>query len=206
MVKEYVIVKKRIIVGITGASGIIYAQRFLKILLTLPTEIHLIVSEMGWKILKHEMKVQYNDFPELIKNLANDREVHADVITHDNRDLFAPVASGSFPAHCMVVIPCSMKTLSAVATGYTDNLIQRAADVTLKEKRPLILVTRETPLSLIHLKNMVTAAEAGATIMPASPGFYNHPQSIDDLVDFTAVRILDHLNIEYPHIMRWNGK
>ena len=198
--------KKRIIVGITGASGTIYAQRFIQILLTLPMEIHLIVSEMGWKILKHETKVQYDDFSELIKVLSNGREVQADVITDDNRDLFASVASGSFPAHCMVVIPCSMKTLSSVATGYTNNLIQRAADVTLKEKRPLILVTRETPLNLIHLKNMVAAAEAGATIMPASPGFYNHPQSIDDLVDFTAVRILDHLNIDYSHIMRWNGK
>ncbi len=197
--------KKRIIVGITGASGIIYAQRVIEILLTLPTEIHLIISDMGWKILKHEIKVQYDDFTELIKDLKNDRKVQADVIIHDNTNLFAPVASGSFPTHCMVVIPCSMKTLSAVATGYTNNLIQRAADVTLKEKRPLILVTRETPLSLIHLKNMVTAAEAGATIMPASPGFYNHPQSIDDLVDFAAARILDHLNIEYPHIMRWKG-
>ncbi|MCD6152390.1 MAG: UbiX family flavin prenyltransferase [Syntrophobacterales bacterium] len=197
--------KKRIIVGITGASGIIYARRVIEILLTLPTEIHLIISDMGWKILKHEIKVQYDDLTELIKDLKNDRKVQADVIIHDNTDLFAPVASGSFPAHCMVVIPCSMKTLSAVATGYTNNLIQRAADVTLKEKRPLILVTRETPLSLIHLKNMVTAAEAGATIMPASPGFYNHPQSINDLVDFAAVRILDHLNIEYPHIMKWKG-
>ncbi|MBU0652563.1 MAG: UbiX family flavin prenyltransferase [Proteobacteria bacterium] len=196
---------KGIIVGISGASGAGYAVRLLEILLKRPLRIHLIISEMGAKVLAHELRIPREELQGLFDQMRSARGVKAEMVVHDPNDMFAPVASGSFLTQAMVVIPCSMKTLAAVAAGYTSNLLERAADVTLKEKRPLILVTRETPLNRIHLQNMLRAHEAGATIMPASPGFYHHPQTIEDLTTFIAGRVLDHLGIEQPDIPRWGG-
>ena len=193
----------RLIIGITGASGSLYARKLLQVLAAMPGELHLIVSDMGRQVLAHELQIENLDFGRFVRSLTGDSTPVADIAIHDNGDLFAPVASGSFPTSGMIIIPCSMKTLAAVATGYSHDLIARAADVTLKEKRPLVLVTRETPLSLIHLQNMRAAAEAGATIMPAAPGFYHHPHSIDDLVEYMVGRVLDHLGIELPGMTRW---
>jgi 4-hydroxy-3-polyprenylbenzoate decarboxylase len=193
----------RLVVGITGASGSPYARKLLQVLAAMPGELHCIVSDMGRQVLAHELQIPELDVGNFVRSLAGGASPATDIIIHDNHDMFAPVASGSFRTSGMIVIPCSMKTLSAIATGYSYDLIPRAADVTLKEKRPLVLVTRETPLSLVHLRNMCAAAEAGATVMPASPGFYHHPQSIGDLVEYMVGKVLDHLTIELPGMTRW---
>ncbi|MBW2557788.1 MAG: UbiX family flavin prenyltransferase [Deltaproteobacteria bacterium] len=195
--------KHRIVIGITGASGSLYASKLLQMLFTIPGELHLVASDMGWKVLAHELQAKGDSFSQFVQSLTDDSPPATTITIHDDHDFFAPVASGSFRTSGMVIIPCSMKTLSAVATGCSDDLISRAADVTLKERRPLVLVTRETPLSLIHLKNMCAAAEAGATIMPASPGFYNRPLSIDAMAEHMAGRILDQLGIDIPGMARW---
>lgn len=180
--------KKEIVVGVTGASGAIYARRLLGVLCEHAT-VHLIISDVAAKIAAHEgimfegLNAEY----------------------HGNDKLFASIASGSHSYDGMVVIPCSSKTLAAIANGYADNLITRTADVCLKEHRTCILVTREMPLSTIHLKNMLAAHEAGATIMPASPGFYSRPETIDDLVDMVVARVLDHLGVEHTLGKRWSG-
>ena len=180
--------KKEIVVGVTGASGSIYARRLLDVLCQ-DAEVHIIVSDVAAKIAAHE-GVSFLGF---------------DATYHPIDKLFASIASGSHKYDGMVVIPCSAKTLAAIANGYADNLITRTADVCLKEHRKCILVTREMPLSKIHLKNMLAAEEAGATIMPASPGFYHRPETIDDLVDMVVARVLDHLDIEHNLIQRWSG-
>jgi flavin prenyltransferase len=180
--------KKEFVVGVTGASGAIYARRLLEVLCK-DARVHIIVSEVARQIATHE-GVSFDGF-------------HATY--HANDKLFASVASGSHRYDGMVVIPCSSKTLAAIANGYADNLITRTADVCLKEKRTCILVPREMPLSKIHLKNMLAAQEAGATIMPASPGFYNKPAVIDDLVDMVVSRVLDHLGVENDLSQRWSG-
>lgn len=180
--------KKEIVVGVTGASGAIYARRLLEVLCR-DAKIHIIVSDVAAKIAAHE-GVSLEGFS---------------ATYHANDKLFASIASGSHKYDGMVIIPCSSKTLSAVANGYTDNLITRTADVCLKEGRKCILVTREMPLSKIHLKNMLAADEAGATIMPASPGFYQRPKTIDDLVDMVVARVLDHLDVEHTLGGRWEG-
>ena len=152
-------------------------------------QVHIIVSDVAEKIATYE-GVSFEG-------------LNAEY--HSNDKLFASVASGSYRYDGMVVIPCSSKTLAAIANGYADNLITRAADVCLKEGRTCILVTREMPLSRIHIKNMLAAREAGATIMPASPGFYNQPETIDDLVDMVVARVLDHLGVEHSLGQRWSG-
>lgn len=194
---------KRIIIGISGASGALYAVKLIEALLARDYRLHLIVSEIGAQVVAHEFTIRREDIPGFFSVMRGKSGTSGEIIMHDCNDMFAPVASGSYQASAMVIIPCSMKTLAAVAAGYTANLLERAADVTLKERRPLILVPRETPLSRIHLKNMLAAHEAGATILPASPGFYHHPQSIDDLAAFITGRILDHLKIEHHNSPRW---
>jgi 4-hydroxy-3-polyprenylbenzoate decarboxylase len=194
---------KSIIIGISGASGALYAVKLIETLLAGKFQIHLVISEIGAKVFAHELNISHEDMPGFFSQMCVKSKKRGEIITHDCHDMFAPIASGSFPVHAMVIIPCSMKTLAAVAAGYTANLLERAADVTLKERRPLILAPRETPLSRIHLKNMLMAHEAGATILPASPGFYQHPQSIDDLAVFITGRILDHLKIEHHGSPRW---
>jgi 4-hydroxy-3-polyprenylbenzoate decarboxylase len=180
--------KKEFVVGVTGASGAIYAKRLLEVLCR-DARVHIIVSDVARKIANYE-GVSFEGFGG---------------IYHENDKLFASIASGSHRYDGMVVIPCSSKTLAAIANGFADNLITRTADVCLKEHRTCILVTREMPLSKVHLKNMLAADEAGATIMPASPGFYNQPEKIDDLVDMVVARVLDHLGVEHTLGQRWSG-
>jgi 4-hydroxy-3-polyprenylbenzoate decarboxylase len=180
--------RKEYVVGVTGASGACYARRLLEVLCR-DAKVHVIVSDVAAQIAVHEGV-----------SLAGFNATY-----HQNDKLFASIASGSHKYDGMVVIPCSAKTLAAISVGYADNLITRTADVCLKEGRKCILVTREMPLSKIHLKNMLAAEEAGATIMPASPGFYHKPKTIDDLVDMVVARVLDHLDVEHDLIQRWSG-
>ncbi|MCD4764554.1 MAG: UbiX family flavin prenyltransferase [Desulfobacterales bacterium] len=194
---------KKIVVAICGASGSIYGIRLLKALLKNPVNIYLIISSAGYKVLEHETGYSNESFSSFLKNKCIAFNKNAHLYTHDQDDFLAPPASGSFRNDGMVIAPCSMKTLGAIAAGIADNLIHRAADVNLKEKRPLILLPRETPLNIIHLKNMYVAAKAGATIMPPSPSFYSNPQNISDLVDSVIARVLDHLKIEHDLVKEW---
>jgi flavin prenyltransferase len=182
---------KRLVVGLSGASGMPYALDLLKALKPLDTEVHLIMTQGAKRVLVEEMQLTV----ETVEALAT--------VVHRSTDLGASVASGSFRTLGMVVLPCSATTLSKVAYGIADNLVTRAAYVTLKERRPLVLVPREAPLPIPSLEAMLKAAQAGATILPASPGFYNRPQSIDDLLAFITQRILDLFGIEHAHAPRW---
>ncbi len=196
-------VNKKIVVAICGASGSIYGIRLLKALLKNPVNIYLIISSAGYKVLEHETGYKGKSFSSFLKDKGIIFNKNAHLNTYDQDDFFAPPASGSFRNDGLVIAPCSMKTLGAIAAGIADNLIHRAADVNLKEKRPLILLPRETPLNIIHLKNMYVAAKAGATIMPPSPSFYSNPQNISDLVDTVIARVLDHLKIEHDLVKEW---
>ncbi|HLM66787.1 MAG TPA: flavin prenyltransferase UbiX, partial [Longimicrobium sp.] len=177
--------------GITGASGAPYAVRLLRALNESGTPVRLIVSGYGLRLLAEESGIEGVDG---LRAATGD---WSRVELYDSLDRGATPASGSAPSAGMVVCPCSMGTIASIAAGTSRNLVERAADVALKERRPLILVPRETPLSLIHLENMTRLTRAGATIMPAAPGFYHRPRSIDDLVDFMAARILDHLGVQH---------
>ena len=195
--------QKKIVVAITGASGSIYGIRLVGALLTLPVRVYLVVSPSGRQVMIHETGYESGAFEVFLRGsgaIFHDQAM-IDEIPAD--DFSAPMASGSFRHDGMVIAPCSMNTLAAIANGITDNGIHRAADVCLKERRPLILLPRETPLSLIHLKNMVRAAEAGAVIMPPSPGFYHRPRTIDNLVDGVVARIMDHLGFAHDLSPRW---
>ncbi|GAB4405809.1 MAG: UbiX family flavin prenyltransferase [Rhodoferax sp.] len=209
---------RRVIVGISGASGAVYGVRLLQLLkrftqsrkaleadfsyksqepLDAPdpgapgVQVHLIVSDTGWRTLRQECDQGPTDLNAL-----------ADVV-HDVRDVGAPVASGSFGAHAMVIAPCSMHTLAAVALGLSDNLLTRAADVMLKERRRLVLLTRETPLNAAHLRHMLSVTEMGAIVAPPVPAFYMRPQSVDALVDHTVRRVLDLIDLPLPDTPRW---
>ncbi|HYW12450.1 MAG TPA: flavin prenyltransferase UbiX [Longimicrobium sp.] len=185
--------------GITGASGAPYAVRLLRALNESGTPVRLIVSGYGLRLLAEESGI------EGVEGLRAATGDWSRVECYDSLDRGATPASGSAPSAGMVVCPCSMGTIASIAAGTSRNLVERAADVALKERRPLILVPRETPLSLIHLENMTRLTRAGATIMPAAPGFYHRPKSIDDLVDFVAARILDHLGVEHTVGSRWKS-
>jgi polyprenyl P-hydroxybenzoate/phenylacrylic acid decarboxylase-like protein len=183
---------RRLILGLTGASGIVYGVRFLDwVSRAGDIEVHLLMTSAAKVTLAHEMGLSPN---ELERKAA---------VVHDVRNIAAPIASGSFRTSGMVVAPCSMKTLAAIANGDSGNLLTRAADVCLKERRPLILVPRETPLHIGHLRALVKAAEIGAVILPPLPGFYFHPRTIDDLVDHTVGKILDQLGFEHTLFKRW---
>lgn len=183
--------------GITGASGAPYAVRLLQALNDARVPVRLMVSAYGWRLLAEESGI------EGIDGLRGATGDWSRVELFDSTNRGATPASGSAPSRGMVVCPCSMGTLASIAAGTSRNLVERAADVTLKERRPLLLVPRETPLSLIHLENMTRVARAGATILPASPGFYHNPRSIADLIDFVVARILDHLGVENGLAKRW---
>lgn len=197
----------------TGASGAIYAVRLLEVLLAAKTTVHLTLSPAATQVLDQEMglKVSLEDF-QIDRLLSEDvvqsmtPNVSANLHYHHYRDFHAGIASGSFPTDGMVVCPCSGGTLAAVATGQSQNLIHRAADVHLKERRKLVIVPRETPLSVIALGNMHALAQAGAVILPAMPGFYHGPQSISDLVDFVVGRICDQLGVTHHLSRRWGSE
>ncbi len=181
----------KIIVGISGGSGAIYALGILKSLRDLDIETHLVVSNMGEYVVNHECGVSIEELKEM-----------ADYY-YENYDLSAAIASGSFKTDGMIIVPCSMKTLSSITYGYSENLLTRAADVIIKEKRKLVLLPRETPLSSIHLENMLKLSNLGVTIMPPTPGFYNHPQDLTDIVAQVVGRTLDQFNIEHNLLKRW---
>ncbi len=194
---------KRIIVGICGASGVIYGIRLLQALVENPIHISLLISRAGRLVLSHESDFDPDAPLESLKQLGAKLHEAAQLNVYGPNDWLAPPASGSFRHDGMVIAPCSMKTLAAVAGGLADTLLQRAADVCLKERRPLILVPRETPLNLIHLENMVRVCRAGAILLPAMPSFYTHPQTIPALVDTVTARILDHLAVQHQLAQEW---
>lgn len=193
--------KLPVILGITGASGAPYAVRLLELLATHKIPTWLLISSHGWRLLTEECGI--NDDRELTKATGGD---WSSIRVFDDKDRGASPASGSARTAGMVVCPCSMGTVAAIAHGTSRSLIERAADVVLKERRKLILVPRETPLSLVHLRNLTLATEAGAIVLPAMPGFYHKPAKVADLVDFVVQRILDHLEIDIALTKRWEGK
>ncbi|MFZ7125007.1 MAG: UbiX family flavin prenyltransferase [Desulfobacterales bacterium] len=195
--------QKRLIVGITGASGVIYGVSLIKRLMAHPVQIHLIVTRDGQKVLDHELGNGGRVMDIVRERYGTDPHPHARVLEHPPENFFAPPASGSFRHDGMAVAPCSMKTLAAIASGYADNLLTRAADACLKERRPLVLVPRETPFSRIHLENMLRVTDAGGVILPPSPGFYRRPQSIEEVVDFVTGRILDQLGVPNDLLKEW---
>jgi 4-hydroxy-3-polyprenylbenzoate decarboxylase len=185
--------KKRVLLCLTGASGAIYGVRLLRALKSNSHEVHLIISKWGEETLKYETGID----PETLCNEAD--------FFYNETDLTAGPASGTFPIDSIVVIPCSMKTLAGIAHGYADNLIGRAADCSLKEKRQLILVPRESPYNLIHIRNMATVTEAGGIIVPASPAFWTRPKTIENLVDTVVERVLAHLGVTDDSRAIWKG-
>ncbi len=181
-----------IIIGISGASGVQYGIRILEALKDMKKyETHLVISESAKKLIQIETEFSVSNVEQLADNI------------YDDEDFTAPIASGSHISKGMIIAPCSMKTLASIGVGMSDTLISRAADVCLKEKRPLILMVRETPLNLIHIENLERAIKAGASILPACPAFYPKPKSIDDIIDFMAGRALDLLSIEHNLYKRW---
>lgn len=185
---------RRLVIAISGASGAVYGVRLLQVLQeATDIETHLVVSDAGWHNLQHELAMERSAIEALAAQV------------HDVRHVGATLASGSFQCAGMVVAPCSMRTLAAVAHGLADNLITRAADVMLKERRRLVLMVRESPLSLIHLRNMVSVTEAGGIICPPLPAFYLRPQSVDEIVDQSVARVLDLLDIPHALTARWAG-
>lgn len=194
---------KKLVVAISGASGAIYASRLL-LALDKKAYIHLVVSDVAKSIMKQELDLDlkkesldsyFNRIFSIKTSLKYD--------IHDNKNFYASIASGSYHCDGMIVVPCSMKTLSGIANGSSLNLIERAADVHLKERRPLILVTRETPLNRIHIKNMLEATDAGATILPATPGFYHGEPEFYKMIDFVVARVLNLLGIEQTLLKEW---
>ena len=191
-----------IVVGITGASGAPYAVRLLQQLVASHRPVSLIVSKYGMRLLDTEVGIGSVD---ALRETVGKDAWDSCVEVYGNDDRGAPPASGSSLTAGMIVCPCSMGTLSAIAVGASRSLIERAADVTLKERRKLILVPRETPLSAIHLENMLRLTRAGAVVMPAAPGFYHRPRQVSDLVDFVVARMLDQLGVEQTLVKRWKG-
>ncbi len=186
---------RRIVVAISGASGAVYGVRLLQVLRDAPgIESHLVVSTAGWRNVEEEHGLQRAAIEELADHV------------HDIDNVGASIASGSFQCSGMVVAPCSMRTLAAIAQGLSDNLLTRAADVMLKERRRLVLMVRESPLHLVHLRNMVSVTEMGAIVCPPMPAFYLRPRTVDDIVDFSVSRALDLLDVPHQLSARWQGQ
>ncbi len=196
---------KKITLAFSGASGAPYGLRLLEILLKAEYQVYLLISSAARVVLATEQQIKLSANPQQATTQLSDMFDAADgqLVVCGKDEWFSPVASGSAAPKQMVICPCSTGTLSAIACGASDNLMERAADVVIKEKGQLIVVPREMPLSSIHLQNMLTLSQQGVTIMPASPGFYHQPQSITDLVDFVVARILDHLGIEQDIMQKW---
>lgn len=184
---------KRIVIGISGASGVIYGVKMLSLLSEMDYETHLIISEAG----KINIQIETGQDVNAVAAMAS--------VVHDSQDMTAALASGSFITEGMIVVPCTIKTLSAIANSYNSNLLIRAADVTLKEKRKLVLMVRETPLHKGHLRLMTLAADMGAHILPPIPSFYHNPKTIDDIIDQTIGKIFDFMGIEHQLFQRWEG-
>jgi len=197
--------RKTITVALTGASGMPYGIRLLEILLKQGHRVYLLYSQAAQIVAQQEMALALSPRPKETEAFLNSYfNVEPGLLKVFGREeWFAPVASGSNPADAMVICPCTMGTLSAVAAGLGQKLIERAADVMLKEQRKLIIVAREAPFSVIHLENMLKLARSGAVILPANPGFYHHPETIQDIVDFIVARILDQLGVEHSLMPRW---
>lgn len=192
--------------ALTGASGMPYGLRLLDCLLAADCRVQLLYSQTAQIVAKQEMDLELPSRPADAREALLDylgKEDDAELEVYGREEWFAPVASGSNPPDAMVICPCTMGTLAAIAAGLADRLICRAADVVLKERRPLILVPRETPFSAIHLENMLRLTRAGAVILPPAPGFYHRPQHIGDLVDFVVARVLDQLNVPHQLMERW---
>ncbi len=198
---------RQVIVGVTGASGALYAGRLLRALLVQGHRVHLVLSKYGRYLLHEELDFSPDKETVLqfLVRLYGEGVLQGELREYGFNDLSCTLASGSVPIDGMAVVPCSGKTLSGIARGAASNLIERAADVTLKECRPLVLVPRETPLNLIHLRNLTMVAEAGATIVPAMPAFYQKPRTFDDLGDFIAGRVCNLLDIEHDLFPSWPG-
>jgi 4-hydroxy-3-polyprenylbenzoate decarboxylase len=200
--------EQRITVAVTGASGSIYAERLVEQLLKSDVDrIYLVASDAAVQVVRYELKPRSDGFS-LIKALSGELSDSDKKIVRvlKNNDFFAPIASGSSAATGMVVVPCSMGTLGRIAHGLSSNLLERAADVMLKEKAPLVFCPRETPLSKLHLENMVRLTDLGAVMVPPMPAFYNHPKSLDDTIDFVVGRLLDALQITHNLYPRWNER
>ena len=194
-----------VILAMTGASGAVYGLRLLECLLSVRRPVYLVVSKAAQLVFATETDLDIPSRPVEMQNYFCERfQASPDLLTvYSREDWMSPIASGSHRAQHMVVCPCTTGTLSAIAQGSSDNLLERAADVMVKEQRRLIMVVRETPLSAIHLENMLKLARLGVTILPANPGFYQQPRSIQDLVDFVVARILDHLDVDHTLLPRW---
>ena len=198
---------RRVAVGITGASGALYAVRTVAALLASGAEVELVVSDFGRRLLREELgeTASLDGLPDYLQTRYGDGVRAGTLIVHNNRDVGASIASGSHMCESMVIVPCSMKTLAGVAHGLSRTLIERAADVMLKERRALVLVPRDTPMSLPQLRNMVACAEAGAMVLPAMPAFYQGPRTLDDLADFMAGKIVSALGFPHSLYPPWTG-
>lgn len=186
--------RRRLIVGITGATGAIFGVRLLLALRAADIESHLVLSKWGQQTIEHETNLSLEQLRELA------------AVVHSAGNMASTISSGSFLTDGMVIAPCSVRTLAAIASGNGENLVHRAADVVLKERRTLVLVVRETPLSEIHLENMLKLARMGATILPPMPAFYNEPQTLDDIVDHIVARVLDQFGVPADFAKRWDGR
>jgi 4-hydroxy-3-polyprenylbenzoate decarboxylase len=198
--------KQVVTVGVTGASGAVLAQKTLSMLEqeARVARIHLVVTEAGQRLFSEELGITSGDLKQLPARLLNRSAAKIEAIP--NKDIGAAIASGSYPVDSMIVVPCSMGTLAAIASGVSDDLVSRAADVTLKEGRKLVLCVRDTPFNRVHLENMLRAQQAGAVIMPAIPAFYHHPQTIDDLVTQYVCRVLAQIDLPQENMYRWTGQ
>ncbi len=197
----------RVAIGVCGASGTIYAERLIEYLLPVVDRIYLMITDSGEKVARHELTAKQERFS-LLRFLDKDfsQKENETIRLFSIEDLFSPIASGSSVATHMVVLPGSMGTVARIAGGHSSNLLERSADVCLKQKKPLIICPRETPLNSIHLRNLLSLADAGATILPTMPGFYNKPKNLDDIIDFIVGRIGDSLGLELNAYKRWNTR
>ncbi|MBP3964469.1 UbiX family flavin prenyltransferase [Paenibacillus lignilyticus] len=194
------------VVGITGASGAIYGIRLISSLLEGGLNVHLVVTEAGWRVLKEELGWDTAKRQQAVTAVFHEAMEAGRLILHPNADIGASIASGSYRVEGMIIMPCSMGTLASIAHGISDDLMTRAADVMLKEGRKLILVPRETPLHAIHLENMLTLARLGVKLIPAMPAFYHGPQTIDDIINFLVGKVLDQLPLDHDLYRRWGDE
>jgi len=196
----------RYVVGLTGASGSIYGTRLIEVLLAAGSEVHVVITEAGWRVLKEELGWNTAKRQAALESVFGEAMASGQLIYHPNADIGATIASGSYRVDGMIIMPCSMGTLASIAHGISDDLMTRAADVMLKEGRKLLLVPRETPLHAIHLENMLKLARLGVTMIPAMPAFYYGPRTIADMIDFLVGKVLDQLPVDHDLYRRWGDE